>query len=258
MNAYQGQYAQYYDIIYAHKPYADEVAFLERELGAQSSLRPYTWLDVACGSGSHALELARRGHTVTGLDYSPTQLARALAKLALRPEPERRRVSFVEGDMCAFDLEDRFDVVSCLFDSLGYAVTNERVLGALQHMRRHLAPEGRVVLEVWHAAAMLSGYEPKRVRRLLTPQGELVRTSETTLDVSSQTCEVKFTLTVPSKDTALELSETHVCRFFLLQELAAMLDCAGLALRRAYAGFDADAPIGLDTWHLVIFASAHE
>ncbi len=47
MSAYQSRYAQYYDVIYASKAYADEVAFLDRELKAQSRRPPATWLDVA-------------------------------------------------------------------------------------------------------------------------------------------------------------------------------------------------------------------
>jgi ubiquinone/menaquinone biosynthesis C-methylase UbiE len=259
VSAYQSRYAQFYDLIYADKGYAEEVAFLDRELRTENPSRGRTWLDVACGTGNHAIELARRGYDVTGLDYSSTQLDCARAKrMNLAPE-ERERLLFVEGDMCTFDLKGRqFDVISCLFDSLGYAVSNERIIATLQCMRRHLADDGRIVLEFWHAAAMLTGYDPVRVRRFPSPQGELMRTSNTTIDVVRQTCSVKFTLAVPQGDSIQELSETHVCRFFLLQEMGALLDSAGLTLQRAYAGFDADSPIKTDTWHIVGVARAKD
>lgn len=258
MNAYQSRYAHYYDLIYDSKAYAHEVAFLDRVLQGHAAVLPKTWLDVACGTGNHAFELARRGYLVTGLDYSKAQLEQARAKKQRLASPHDNP-RFIEGDMCSFDLgPERFDVVSCLFDSLGYAVTNERVLAALRRMHHHLAPNGQVVLEFWHAAAMLTGYERKRVRRFAAPEGELVRTSETTLDVKQQTCSVKFTLTIPHEDAQEELSETHVCRFFMLQEMRALLDAAGLRLRHAYAGFDATAPIDADTWHIVALATHND
>jgi SAM-dependent methyltransferase len=257
VTAYQSNYAEFYDVIYADKPYADEVAFLDRIVKAGARSTALTWLDVACGTGTHALELLRRGYEVTGLDYSATQLQSARTKLQRNTALNQGRVTFVQGDMCTFDLgQARFDVVSCLFDSLGYAVSNERVIAALQRMRHHLAPAGQVVLEFWHAAAMLTSYEPHRVRLIASPRGELVRTSETTLDVSAQTCTVKFTLGATEGDAALALTETHVCRFFLLQEMAALLSAAGLRLSRAYAGFDAEKPIDADTWHIVAVATA--
>lgn len=54
-----------------------EVAFLEAEIAANPCAHI---LDVGCGTGRHAIELARRGHAVTGIDLSASQLARAREK----------------------------------------------------------------------------------------------------------------------------------------------------------------------------------
>jgi 2-polyprenyl-3-methyl-5-hydroxy-6-metoxy-1,4-benzoquinol methylase len=56
-----------------------EVDFVERELGADRSRRI---LDIGCGTGRHAIELARRGYNVTGFDLSEGQLQRAREKAA--------------------------------------------------------------------------------------------------------------------------------------------------------------------------------
>ena len=55
----------------------DEVDFLERQLGLAG---PGRLLDLPCGEGRHALELARRGHGVTGIDLSPDAVERARAE----------------------------------------------------------------------------------------------------------------------------------------------------------------------------------
>ena len=54
-----------------------EVDFLEQEIAFNTSLKV---LDVGCGTGRHAIELARRGYAVTGVDLSPAQLHRAKQK----------------------------------------------------------------------------------------------------------------------------------------------------------------------------------
>jgi SAM-dependent methyltransferase len=78
-------------------------------------------LDLACGQGRHSFEFARRGFRVTGLDYSPLLLSRAVA-LAGRL-PSSRRPTFIEGDMRElrriFPAES-FDAVVNLWNAWGY------------------------------------------------------------------------------------------------------------------------------------------
>jgi SAM-dependent methyltransferase len=64
----------------------------------------------------------------------------------------RRRLPGVAlhvADMTDFDLGRRFDVVTCLFCSIGYAVTLERAQRAIECMARHLAPGGLLIVEPW-------------------------------------------------------------------------------------------------------------
>src|SRR5262245_49903922 len=70
----------------------DEVDFVERALGLG---RPGRLLDLPCGEGRHALELARRGHRVTGVDLSPYAVERAGAEAARTGVT----VEFIQGDM---------------------------------------------------------------------------------------------------------------------------------------------------------------
>ena len=84
--------AQWYETLFANfgKTYdkecftqgtVGEVDFVERELGADRSKRI---LDIGCGTGRHAIELAKRGYRVTGFDLSEGQL-RLAEKKRLRP-----------------------------------------------------------------------------------------------------------------------------------------------------------------------------
>ena len=121
--------ARIYDAIYASiRDYPHEAAELDRLI---QDRRPgaRTLLDVACGTGAHLEHLT--AYEVEGLDLDPEMLAVARERL-----PE---VSFHEGDMADFDLGKRFDAVVCLFSSIGYVRTEERLRSAIASMAGHLS-----------------------------------------------------------------------------------------------------------------------
>lgn len=131
--------ADLYDALYAtFKDYPAEAARLRELIGPDAR----TLLDVACGTGRH-LELLQEHFEVVGIDIDPELLAVARSRLA--------GVDVVEADMTAFDLGRRFDAVTCLFSSIGYALTVEGLHAALAAMARHLAPGGLLIVEPWLA-----------------------------------------------------------------------------------------------------------
>jgi SAM-dependent methyltransferase len=100
-------------------------------------------LDIACGHGRHALELARRGYRVTGLDLNPRFIS--MARLSAQQQG-LSNVEFVLGDMKAFDFEQPYEAAFCYFTSFGYFsdVENQKVL---QNVAACLSPGGRFLLE---------------------------------------------------------------------------------------------------------------
>ena len=132
-------WAEYYDALHTRKAYeaeADRVEKIIREANPNAA----TLLDVACGTGRH-LQLFQRHFAAQGLDANPAFL-----------EIARRRCGDVplhQGDMAAFDLPDRFDAVTCLFSSIGFVRTKERLYQAVATMASHLAGGGVLVIEPW-------------------------------------------------------------------------------------------------------------
>lgn len=67
-------YASVYDLLYQDKDYAGECDLLTR-LFADFGASPIgSVLDLGCGTGGHAMPLARRGFRVTGVDAAPAML----------------------------------------------------------------------------------------------------------------------------------------------------------------------------------------
>ena len=131
--------ARFYDAVYAFKDYDAECEQLgaridERLPGARSLL------DVACGTGRH-LACLRTRYDVEGVDLDPELLAVARERL-----PD---VRLHEADMTGLHLGRTFDVVTCLFSSIGYARTRKGLRAAVAAMGRHVASPGLLVVEPW-------------------------------------------------------------------------------------------------------------
>ncbi|HXX66783.1 MAG TPA: methyltransferase domain-containing protein [Polyangiaceae bacterium] len=90
-----------------------EVSFIEESLGVE---RGGALLDLACGTGRHAIELARRGYEVVGFDLSLAMLARA----GEEAQDLGAKLNFVQGDMREMTFEEQFDGVYCWSTSFGY------------------------------------------------------------------------------------------------------------------------------------------
>ncbi len=114
-------------------------------------------LDVGCGYGRHAMELAARGYHVVGLDSSLPLLLRGA------DEAQRRglNINFVHGDMRELSFDAQFDGAYCLFSTFGYFddETNKRTA---QNISRALKPGARFVIEVLNRDYII-GDLPSRV-----------------------------------------------------------------------------------------------
>jgi cyclopropane fatty-acyl-phospholipid synthase-like methyltransferase len=103
-------------------------------------------LDVACGWGRHAVPLAQAGLRVTGVDLSPTLLARAEADARAAGVGIR----LVRADIRRLEWTSEFDAALSLFSSLGYFLSDEDDLRVLQRARAALRPGGTFILDTMH------------------------------------------------------------------------------------------------------------
>ena len=252
MSSYVGRHAQLYDLFYGDKPYAAEAQFIDQQLQAAGVKPGSNLLDVACGTARHAIEFARLGYRVTGVDYSEDMLKRARHRVA----ESGFNIDLQQQDMRSLDLGlSRFDAITCLFDSIGYVLTNQSVSESLGRLHQHLNPCGIIAIEFWHAAAMLRSYDAVRARRWSTSTGEVLRISETTLDVARQTSTVAYSVYELRPDgTYSSFQETQQNRYFLVQEMSALLKAASLEPLQWFSGFSSDQAIDHQTWHVVVLA----
>lgn len=133
--------ARFYDLLVGTKDYERASAGL-MDLFATLQPDAVTLLDVGCGTGRH-LEHFQQRYRVAGIDRS-----RQMLSIARRRCP---RAMFRRADLTRFDLHRRFDIVTCLFGTIVYAVTPRCLRRAVSRLAAHVRPGGLLVIEPWIA-----------------------------------------------------------------------------------------------------------
>ncbi|HEY7194743.1 MAG TPA: methyltransferase domain-containing protein [Gemmatimonadales bacterium] len=133
---------EYHDL-YAHRDEADARRAVNLIRGVVT-LAPGAWiLDLACGPGRHAAELARTGGHVVGFDLSRAMLRRA---------HERNDAVLVRGDMRALPFKNgTFALAVNLFTSFGYFLDDAEHARVVRQVAATLASGGHFVLDYLNA-----------------------------------------------------------------------------------------------------------
>ena len=138
-----------------------EVDFIIKELNLTGGS---TVLDIGCGTGRHAVELARRGFRVTGLDLSAGMLAQA-RKAAETAEVD---IELIQADASAFDLDRLFDAAICLCEgAFGLLGSGDdpaaHDLAILHNIHRSLKPGGKFMLTALNGFKLVRQYSDQDV-----------------------------------------------------------------------------------------------
>jgi SAM-dependent methyltransferase len=231
------EYADLYDLLYSDKDYEAECDLVEEVFRRYSTARIQTILDLGCGTGNHALILARRGYQITGVDRSNEMLARANQKIAFDPlRSSSNPPTFCRGDIRSLDLHEQFDAVLMMFAVLGYQLTNDDVSAALRTVRRHLKPDGLFVCDVWYGPAVLAIRPSERAKVIPTDDGKVLRIASGSLDIYHHLAEVHYySWRLRGQQVVSESEEIHRMRYFFPQELVLFMAQEQLNLVDMYA-----------------------
>jgi SAM-dependent methyltransferase len=219
--------AHLYDAIYSSADYPRQAEKL-RKLVADRHPGPRSLLDVACGTGLHLEQLRDHFELVEGLDLDPGML-----EIAKRRLPE---VVLHEADMRSFALDKKFDVVTCLFSSIGYAGSVENLNSAIATMAGHLNPKGLLFVEPWifpedwidgHIGMDIADDPARKIARLNLSHREGRKTT------------LEFHYLAATLEGVEYLQEEHEAIMFTRDEYKSAFESAGLTVE-----FDEEGLIG--------------
>lgn len=185
-------------------------------------------LDLACGSGVHALRLAQRGVEVLGVDIAPSLVAHCRERAA-SAEEGTVMARFEQGDMRALAYDSDFDAVLLFSGSFGFYddATNADVLARIA---RALKPGGRVVIDVFDPTRMVV----RPPRRSWSHYGDGFGLRTTWWEPESCTYVSEF-LFIDAEGRLNTSAEQERIRVYTMPEWRALFAGAGLTLTHALA-----------------------
>ena len=213
-------YARYYDLLYRDKDYLQETDYVVSRL-ERSVPRARDILELGCGTGAHAEELARRGFTVHGIDSSPAMVEKALARKKGLPADLGLRLSFEVGDVRTVRTGRKYGAVVSLFHVVSYQASNADLSAVIETAAVHTDPGAVFFFDFWYGPAVLTQRPEVRVKRLEDEQVRITRLAEPVMRPEENLVDVNYTVFIEDKSTGVvdQIRETHTMRYLFLPEL---------------------------------------
>ena len=220
--------AQYYDAIYLEqgKDYKAEADKVEALILQYKKTTGNSLLDVACGTGMH-LQYLQEAYKAEGLDLDEKMLAVAHKKL---PDIPLHHASLIN-----FRIAQKYDVIICLFGSIGYVKTLPHLEEAVGNMSRHLIPGGVLIVEPWIAP---ENWTPGKTYAQLVDQPELKIARVSISGGQGRQSTVDFHYLVATAEGIQHFTEKHELGLFTDEEYLTSFRKAGLETIHDPVGFN--------------------
>lgn len=132
--------APFYDLLFQQKNYTKEVFFINK-IVKKYNPRAKSILDVGCGSGTHLNLLKDNFETLFGVDINSEIIKVAKKKSA--------KISYQQGSMAGFKINQKFDVLLCLYSVFNYNQTKVDSLNTLRNFKKHLNSNGVAIIALY-------------------------------------------------------------------------------------------------------------
>lgn len=233
MGIYQG-YAAVYDASGQLGFSLRMIGYLERLL-TRHPVEGRAMMDLACGTGTVAIALARAGWRVIGVDGSEAMLAEARAKEG----GDHPSLSWQQQDMRALRLRQPVHWATCLYDSLNYMLTSDDLLTVMRRVYQSLSPGGLFCFDMNTPYALATFWNDETY---FTDSGDLAMIMESDYDADRQQAEVRVVCFQRVGELYRKIIETHTEQAYPEEQVATLLHDVGYQIEGRYACFTFEAP----------------
>jgi SAM-dependent methyltransferase len=240
MNKVFNVLSNYYDLIYEHKDYVGEAAYIVKLIKSNNP-KAKKLVEFGSGTGKHAFHFTNSGFNVKGVEPSAGML-----KSAQKSYP---KLSFQQDSITSFTCNDRFDVATALFHVVSYLNSNLELIAAFKNVHQHLNDDGLFIFDVWYSAAVLTQIPEQRIKIIENDFIEVTRRANPINHWNKNIIEVIYDIDVLEKTTGKihNFSERHEMRHFSIPEIELLAHITGFKLLKAEEFGTATTP-GPDTW----------
>jgi len=249
------QYPAYYDVAFGYRDIDLECDFIEKKLGLFGLSDNTGILDVACGTGSHLVQLGMRGYDADGFDISPRMAAFAQEKALQAGLASRIWVD----NMAAFQVERTYGAAINLLTGFNYLLTNQDALAHLDRVAEALDTGGVYVLELNHPRDFVTN-RPSTTNAWVESRGDVEvevdwDRDRTPVDVLTHQTSSHPRILVRDKDRTISIDMYDKYRIYLYQELDLLVRCSGkFDLVDSRGSFKLDNPLddSRDSWRMIV------
>ncbi|MFX0039482.1 MAG: class I SAM-dependent DNA methyltransferase [Promethearchaeota archaeon] len=209
--------AKYYDLIYSWKDYKGESKRIKKLIKKYKNSGGNNLLDVGCGTGKH-VEHFKDDFSCTGCDINNEMLEIARENV--------KDVFFTQADMITLDLKKKYDIIICLFSSIGHVKTYSNLEKTIQNFSNHLEKGGVVIIEPWLTKSTYDAGRPG-MTTYDTDDMKIARLNTTKIENDLSILEFYYLIAERNKDI-LYHSEKHELGLFDIDKFLEFMNKAGL------------------------------
>jgi len=189
-------------------------------------------LELACGTGRIAIPLAVKGARVTGIDNCQSMIDQGKRNA----RGAGVEIEWVLGDMRSFDLgRDDFDLVVLAFNGMNLLLTLEDALSCLRCARKHLAPNGRLVIDTFLPTPERLVAEELQIDYTLPDDAKVTINARRAYDPAAQIRSLDLAVSSTSGEAGTDRQDVHV---YYPSELSLLVHQADFDVVAMYGGYD--------------------
>jgi SAM-dependent methyltransferase len=222
MRIYKG-FADFYTVG-DYSEFSKRMAKMLSEILEYLDYQPENILDIACGDGTFAVDVAGQGYSVAGIDKSPEMIDIA------RDKAHKAGVSvdFYNYDMRDFSLDREFDLITCWFDSVNYILQIEHLKKTFRCIYNALKDGGLFIFDI-NTIHCLSVYIQEKKTYIRQNTKDIFEVHSVDYDIEKNLATFSITGFKTSGEHYIRMDEVHKERGYTLKEIKDCLENSGFA-----------------------------